>query len=39
VNGVQSVLLSEDLCHLGRDVLIEQQLDVHAGAPCAGRPS
>jgi hypothetical protein len=39
VNRVEPILLAERLGDPGRQVFIEQQLDVHAGAPCAGRPS
>jgi hypothetical protein len=39
VSSVEPVLLPKDVGDLRGEVLIEQQFDVHAGAPCAGRPS
>lgn len=38
VNGVEPVV-AERLGDPRREVLIEQELDVHAGVPCVGRPS
>ena len=39
VDGIQAILSAQHLANFWRDVLIEQQLDVHAGGPSAGRPS